>query len=241
MSAHSISVPVSVVLPVPSVWAVGTLTRMGQYGSPADWQWRVDRAAGWLREGGSVLFLGTASRDQSTGMLTAIAARTGAYRTLRGAADPAHPQAPYSALADLLVTVTDGDLLPLPEPQRAILTGAPFRQAPRADYFTPAAVRLAVLNLLRRFARTGPVLLVIDQLHHLDPASADVLRFVARAGAGLPIHVLATEQLSSTARSAGYRMCPRPLLVLGLGSLTPADVRILIDALTVPAPPDARS
>ena len=214
---------------------------MGQDESSADRLWRVDRAAGWLRDGGSVLLLGTASPDESTAMLVAITARTDTYRTLRGSADPTRPATPYAALADLLITVTDADLAPLPEPQRAILSGAPFRPGPRADYFTPAAVRVAVLNLLRRLARTGRVLLVIDQLHHLDPASADVLRFVARAAAGLPIHVLATEHLTSTARAAGHRMCPRPLLVLGLGSLTPADTSNLLDALTVPAPPDARS
>jgi len=214
---------------------------MGQYESPAEWQWRIDRAAGWVREGGSVLFLGNAHPDESTAMLTAIAAQVGARRTLYCRAERSRSGTPYGALADLLVTVTDVDLAPLPQPQRAVLSGAPFRPGRQADYFTPAAVRLAVLNLFRRLARTGPVLLVIDRLHHLDPASADVLRFVARASAGLPIHVLATELLTSTARAAGHRMCPRPLLVLGLGTLTPADMSNLIDALTVPAPPDARS
>src|SRR5690349_223387 len=206
---------------------------MGEYESSADWQWRVERATGWLRDGGSVLFLGTAGPDQSTEMLTTVAAHTDTYRTLRCGADPTRATTSYAALADLLATVTDADLAPLPEPQRAVLSGAPFGPERQADYFTPAAVRVAVLNLLRRFARTGPVLLVLDQLHHLDQASADVLRFVARAAAGLPISVLATEHLTGAAHRPGHRMCPRPLLVLGLGTLTPADMSNLIDALTV--------
>jgi hypothetical protein len=214
---------------------------MGEYGSPSDRQWRVDRAAGWLRSGGSVLFLGTASPDESTAMLTTIAAESGARRILRCTGDPAAVHRPYRALADLLATTTDAELAPLPEPQRAVLSGAPFRLAPQADYFTPAAVRLAVLNLCRRLARTGPLLLVLNNLHHLDPASTDVLRFLARAGAGLPIRMLATEHLTSTTRSSGHRLCLRPLLVLGLGSLTPADMSNLIDALTLANPPDARS
>ena len=213
---------------------------MSEYPTAADRHWRVDRAGGWLRSGGSVLFLGNASPDESTAMLTAIAAQSGAYRILRSAADPSHRDRPYHTLADLLVTVTDRDLAPLPEPQRAILSGAPFRAAPAADYFSPAGVRLAVLNLCRRLARTGPLLLVLDNLHHLDEASTDVLRFLARAAAGLPIQLLTTEQLTSTARSTGHRVCPRPLLVLGLGSLTPADMSNLIDALTLTNPPDAR-
>jgi len=205
-----------------------------------DRQWRVDRAGGWLRSGGSVLFLGNASPDESAAMLTSIAAQAEARRIMRCGADPRRADRPYHALADLLATVTDRDLAPLPEPQRAILSGAPFRSAPRADYFSPAGVRLPFRNLCRRLARTGPLLLILDNLHHLDPATTDVLCFLARAGAGLPIQVLATEQLTSTARSTGHRVCPRPLLVLGLGSLTPADMSNLIDALTLTNPPDAR-
>jgi hypothetical protein len=214
---------------------------MDEHNSPTDRVWRVDRAAGWLRSGGSVLFLGNADPDESAVLLTMVAAQAGAYRILRCTGHPDRAGRPYHALADLLATTTDRDLAPLPEPQRAVLSGAPFRPAPPADYFTPAAVRLAVLGLCRRLARTGPLLLVLANLHHLDPASADVLRFLARAGAGLPIRMLATEQLTATARSAGHRLCLRPLLVLGLGSLTPADMSQLIDALTLTNPPDARS
>src|SRR5256714_4053562 len=214
---------------------------MSESPTAADRHWRVDRAGGWLRSCGSVLFLGNASPDESTAMLTAIAAQSGAYRILRSAADPSPRARPYHTLADLLVTVTDRDLAPLPEPQRAILSGAPFRAAPAADYFSPAGVRLAVLNLCRRLARTGPLLLVLDNLHHLDFPTTDVLRFLARARAGLPIQMLATEQLTSTARAARHRLCLRPLLVLGLGTLTPADMSNLIDALTLANPPDARS
>jgi len=200
---------------------------MSAYESPLDRQWRIDRASGWLRTGGSVLLVGAAPIEDSVDTLTAIAARAGARRVLRCTAS--RPTQPYHAVTNLLSTITDADLAPLPEPQRAVLSGAPFRPAPQADYFTPAAVRLAVLNLCRRLARTGPLLLVPDNLHHIDAGSADVLRFLARAGAGLPIQVLASEHLTSATRSVGHRLCLRPLLVLGLG-----------DALTLTNPHDAR-
>ncbi len=208
--------------------------------SSGDWQWRADRARGWLHSGGSVLFLGTAGPGESTAMLTSIAAQSGASRVLhcRGTSAPA--ATPYHALAELLATTTDEDLAPLPAPQRAVLSGAPFRAAPSAEHHTPAAIRLAALNLCRRLARTGPLLLVLDKLHYLDPASTDALRFVARSVHGLPVQVLATEHLTSSARSIGQRVCPRPLLVLGLGCLTPADMSHLIDTLTLTYPPDAR-
>jgi len=83
---------------------------------------------------------------------------------------------------------------------------------------------VAVLNLCRRLARTGPLLLVLDEVDQLDAASTDVLSFLARAGAGLPIWTLAAERLTGTAPSTGHRLCLRPLLVLGLGALSPADM-----------------
>src|SRR5256885_2708856 len=133
-----------------------------------DRQWRVDRAGSWLRSGGSVLFLGGPATGGSTGMLTRITAQSGANRVMRHRADRAHADRAYDGLAQLLAATTDRDLAPLPEPQRAVLSGAPFRAAPQAAYFSAAGVRLATLNLCRRLARTGPLLLVIDNLHDLD-------------------------------------------------------------------------
>src|SRR5207244_508440 len=88
---------------------------MSEQGYPADRQWRVDRAGGWLRSGGSVLFLGNTTPDESTAMLTTIAALSGAYRIMRAGADRGDADRPYHVLADLLATMTDRDLAPLPE------------------------------------------------------------------------------------------------------------------------------
>jgi hypothetical protein len=139
---------------------------------PTDRQWRIDRAGGWLRSGGSVLFLGNAPAAEATAMVAAIAAQSGAVRLLHGTARPERSADHYQALAGLLGTITDQDLAALPQPQRAILSGAPFRNAPRADYFSPAGVRLATLNLCRRLARGGRLLLILENLHHLDRGSA---------------------------------------------------------------------
>src|SRR2546430_1531250 len=121
---------------------------MGRDQSATDRRWRTERAAGGLRDGGSVLFLGSHLGEPGD-LLTDIADGAGAHRVLRGRGSPA---APYGTLAGLLATVTPADLAPLPQPQRAVLSGAPFGAAPPADYLTPAAVRVAVLNLVRTFA-----------------------------------------------------------------------------------------
>lgn len=52
-------------------------------------------------------------------------------------------------------------------------------------------VGLAVLNVLAKAAATAPLLLIADDAHWLDPASADVLAFVARRLASEPVILVA--------------------------------------------------
>jgi DNA-binding CsgD family transcriptional regulator/energy-coupling factor transporter ATP-binding protein EcfA2 len=50
----------------------------------------------------------------------------------------------------------------------------------------------AALELLERFARHGPLLLAIDDLHACGPSTLALLRHLARAGRGMPFLLLAT-------------------------------------------------
>jgi DNA-binding CsgD family transcriptional regulator len=81
------------------------------------------------------------------------------------------------------------DLLPeLPQEQAEALRSAlGLSPAPAADL----RVRIAALSLLRRAAADTPLLLVVDDLQWLDPASAGVVLFAARRLDGLPIGFLA--------------------------------------------------
>ena len=82
------------------------------------------------------------------------------------------------------------DLLPeLPEPQRAALAGA-LRIAPEepSDAFS---VNVAAHALVVLAAERRPLLLVLDDVHWLDGASADALAFAARRFAAEEIAVLA--------------------------------------------------
>ena len=108
-------------------------------------------------------------------------------RLAAGGADPltvlrAHgieseAEVPFGGLLELLRPVAD--LIPrLPAPQAHALEGAlALAAAEETDRFTVSAATLAILGLA---AADGPVLVVVDDLHWLDPPSAQAILFAAR-------------------------------------------------------------
>jgi predicted ATPase len=134
---------------------------------------------------------------------------------------------PFAALASLLSSVTAAELDAVPPGRRRLLAAVIHGDA---EPITMAGVRLAVLNLVRVLAHTGPVLLSVDDLHRLDAASADVLRFVAQRVADLPIVMAAAELVSLDGVPARRPLCPPPLLVVGLDSMTTGLVTLAVPA-----------
>ncbi|GGM04194.1 AAA family ATPase [Dactylosporangium sucinum] len=136
------------------------------------------RVAGIRDGGGAVVVRGEAGIGKSALLAEAErrAAAAGA-RVLRATAVESETQITYSGLYQLVSPVlahADG----LPAPQRAAVLAALGRtEAAAPDLFL---VALATLNLLAEAATHAPLLLVVDDAHWLDRASADVLVFVAR-------------------------------------------------------------
>ncbi|WP_329570730.1 helix-turn-helix transcriptional regulator [Kitasatospora sp. NBC_01266] len=83
------------------------------------------------------------------------------------------------------------------------------------------ALRVAVLELLRLLAARRPVLLVLDDAHCLDPASARVLAFAARRLGGERVRVLAAERLAAGAEPGCLDLLPAPGTELALDPLPP--------------------
>jgi DNA-binding CsgD family transcriptional regulator len=105
------------------------------------------------------------------------------------AAGPASGEAglDFAALGDLLAGLEDWMVESLPPPQRLAVRGALLEAETDAS---PRGVAVALLTLLRRLARDGPVLLAIDDVHWLDEASAQVLRFALRRLREEPVSLL---------------------------------------------------
>ena len=86
-----------------------------------------------------------------------------------------------TGLIDLLGEVTDDEIASLVPPQRRALASALLRATVGAGPAPDAQVVVAaVTSLVARFAADGPVVIAIDDVQWLDPATATALTFLAR-------------------------------------------------------------
>jgi len=90
----------------------------------------------------------------------------------------------YAGLADLLAEVDEGVLGRLPGPQRRAVEAALLRSEEEGAPPDPRAVGTGLWSVLEELARSGPLLVAIDDLQWLDPSSADALAFAARRLSG---------------------------------------------------------
>ncbi|MCX4744981.1 LuxR family transcriptional regulator [Kitasatospora sp. NBC_01287] len=198
--------------------------------------------------GGGVLLTGPAGIGRSA-VLDAVqgeAERAGAL-VLRSNSAACEAGLPQLALYDLFAAALaerderdawEPDSTALAPHLRAALDAALLR-APAGDGAAgQLALRLAVLELLRALAVSRPVLLVLDDAHCLDPASAQVLAFVARRLAGQRVAVLAAERLADGAEPGCLDLLPGPVTEVALDPLPPAVIGELLSARGGLAPGD---
>jgi hypothetical protein len=135
----------------------------------------------------------------------------------------------YAGLGDLLGGYAGTAFALLPPPQRHALDVVLLRSAPGPDGVEPHCVGRAVLTLLRALA-AAPVLIAIDDVHWLDPASARTLAFALRRLDDEPIGLLATRRRLDRSLPLGLpeAMPEDRRVVLPLGPLPDDDVVLLI-------------
>jgi DNA-binding CsgD family transcriptional regulator len=86
----------------------------------------------------------------------------------------------HAALGDLLGPLVEGLPADFPPPQRRALDVALLRTAAAPGPLDPRAVGAATLGALRAAGASAPVLVAVDDIQWLDPASAAALRFAFR-------------------------------------------------------------
>ncbi|WP_284713495.1 LuxR family transcriptional regulator [Streptomyces sp. G3] len=114
--------------------------------------------------------------------------RGAGHQVLRAAGSESEQHLAFAGLHQLLRPVL-GDLDGLPARQRSSLRAA-LGLADRAAPPDALLVGLAVLTLVSDLAEPAPLLVVVDDAQRIDPASLDVLSFVARRMDSEPVTLL---------------------------------------------------
>jgi DNA-binding CsgD family transcriptional regulator len=113
-------------------------------------------------------------------------------RVLRCVAEQAEARLAFVGLGDLASGLADDHLATLPAPQREALEVALVRREAGEEPPDPTAVGVGLRSLLLRAAQDGPVVVAIDDVQWLDPATARALAFALRRLAGRAVGVLLT-------------------------------------------------
>jgi predicted ATPase len=139
--------------------------------------------------GGAILVRGDAGIGKSALLTeTSRVAEARGMRILTTAGVESEAHLPFAGLHELLRPIL-GEADELPAPQRDALRAAfGMTDGAAPDVFL---IALAALNLLGDASAHSPTLVVVEDAHLLDRASADVLAFVARRLESEPIVLLA--------------------------------------------------
>lgn len=190
-------------------------------------------ASARVGESGTLLLSGEAGIGKSALLDDAAAAVTDAgMRVLRAAGIDSEREVPFGGLLQLLRPVLDHlDAIPAPQAE-ALGSALALVPGSSGERF---AIGAAVLSLLSRVAEDGPLAVLVDDAHLLDPPSAQALCFAARRLTADPVVVLlAARDEPSVVRSAGL-----PELVVG--GLSAADSESLAAGLGHRLSAEARS
>ncbi|GAA4862559.1 AAA family ATPase [Actinomycetospora straminea] len=151
-----------------------------------------------------------------TALLDRVGASSGA-RTVRVVGTEAEAHLPFAVLADLVAPLRPW-LAALPEVQReALEVSVALRAGPAPG---PLALRAATLGLLDAAGDDEPLLVVVDDLQWVDPASAEVILFVARR--------LRSPRVTLLLATRDERRTVPGAVEIDLDRLTPAESRSLL-------------
>ncbi len=186
----------------------------------------IDRLLAEARQGhsGCLAFVGEPGIGKTV-LLEYALGEAAEMRLMRARGVESEAEIAFAGLAELLSPAL-GAIERIPPPQAAALEGAlTLGPALAQDRF---AVGAATLSLLSSWAEDGPGLLLIDDAHLLDSASADALRFAIRRLVADPIAVILTAREGEPSLLDGA-----DLRVLRLAGLERSDATLLLHGLEV--------
>jgi DNA-binding CsgD family transcriptional regulator len=174
---------------------------------------------------GALLLTGDAGAGK-TALLEYAADTTAGMTVVRARGIEAESSLPFAALADVLRPMI-AQIDRLPPVQSASLSAALAIGPPLpGDRFT---TYVAALNVVALFAETQPVLIIVDDLHWIDPESAEAFFFAARR-----LHAERVAMLFAARNRADLPVDPAALPTLDLGGLD-RDASLLLLSRSTPA------
>ena len=141
-------------------------------------------------------------------------ARRRGYEVLEARPAEAESRLSFAGLADLLAGVLD-EVEALPAPRRRPLAVALLLEDASGPPPDPRAIAVALLEVLRAVARRGPLLVAVDDVQWLDPASSAAVGFALRRAAGERVGVLLARRSGIDAALEVDRAIPRDLVDVG--------------------------
>jgi DNA-binding CsgD family transcriptional regulator len=165
----------------------------------------LERIGGFLGDGGERLALwleGVAGIGKTTLWRAGVElAREQGHRVLTCRPTAAETAFSYAALGDLLANAAEEVLPELPAPQRRALEVAVALASSEGPAVSERVIGLALLSTLQLLAAQEPVLVAIDDVQWLDPASAAVLQFAARRLTDERVKLLVAARLEAPSRA----------------------------------------
>jgi DNA-binding CsgD family transcriptional regulator len=191
----------------------------------------------------TAVITGNAGVGKSMLVTNALAALDPRPRVILSGTARVHAPAPYDWLAAVL-SGRDTSSLPLPREALAWLAQHPDAQGER---FAPGALLRMAVRTVRALVEVGPAVLVVEDLHALDPASLNLIAELA-AAADLPALLLVTSQPPNVAVSP--QLAARTLARLSgtpgairqhLGPLVAVDIQAILSELYPDVPIDQKA
>jgi DNA-binding CsgD family transcriptional regulator len=151
------------------------------------------------------------------------------FRILAARPAEAERDLSFTGLRDMLDQSFEELAAGLPAPQLRALGVALLREElPPGERLEVGAVATGLVTALRSLARSGPVLMAVDDAQWLDPASTAAVRFAVRRLEGSPLALLVVERTGRTGRPPALlertlpeeRVVRLPLGPLSVGALS---------------------
>jgi DNA-binding CsgD family transcriptional regulator len=120
------------------------------------------------------------------------AAHAQGYLVLASASSSSEAQIAFTAIGDLFSPVVDDVLPVLPQMQREALESALLIREPSGAPLQARTLGVALVSAMQSLTGQCPVLVALDDAQWIDASSANVLNFLFRRLANLPVGLLAT-------------------------------------------------